>query len=63
MTIWVVEIRRGNQYLGLAIDWTFDSKITAQWWIDNQALRLDTFQYTMRQLPVYSLEDIQRFTA
>lgn len=61
--VWIVETYRDAQYVGMAISWAFKSKDAAEWWIANRADKSLGFRYYASQLPVYSLEDIQSFTA
>ncbi len=62
--IWIVHAYSGTRYLNVAVPWGFKSREAAQWWVDNRADHSYPEQrYALEQIPLYSLEDIQSFTA
>lgn len=61
--IWVVHCYRGTQYLCMAVPWAFKGKDAADYWIAHRADKLSGLRYVAEQLPVYTLADVQSFTA
>lgn len=61
--IWLVHTyhKTERRYLGLAVPWGFKSRDAAQWWIEHRADK--AWRYESEQIPVYSLKDVQSFTA
>lgn len=59
--IWIVNAYKDGRFIALSVPWAFKSRGAAEWWIANRADR--GFTHYAEQWPVYSLEDVQSFTA
>lgn len=48
-------------YLGIAIDWAFQSREAAQWWVDHKADQELGWQYKINAMPLYDLATVKQF--
>ncbi|TXH41359.1 MAG: hypothetical protein E6Q97_37690 [Desulfurellales bacterium] len=61
--MWIIETYSERRYLGPTVPWVFASRDAAEWYIQHRCDTTYNWRYIATLWPVYSLSDIQSFTA
>ena len=63
MTGYILETYKNGRYLGHTVPWIFETRAAAEWYAANRCDHGAGYTYRSTMWPVYTLGQVQEFTA